>query len=75
MTGTNTTSNHPIIANYIHEAVTKHGAKLIVIDPRRIKLVDSSQLWLRPRVGTNVAWINGLMHVIIRDNLQGPNVH
>lgn len=70
VTGTNTTANHPIIANYIHEAVTKHGAKLIVIDPRRIKLVDLSHLWLRPRVGTNVAWINGLMHVIIRDNLQ-----
>jgi formate dehydrogenase alpha subunit len=70
LTGTNTTANHPIIANYIHEAVTKHNAKLIVIDPRRIKLVDISHQWLRPRVGTNVAWINGLMHVIIRDDLQ-----
>ena len=70
ITGTNTTVNHPIIANYIHEAVTKHGAKLIVIDPRRIKLVDICHLWLRPRVGTNVAWINGLMNVIINENLQ-----
>ena len=70
LTGTNTTANHPIIANYIHEAVTKRGAKLIVADPRKIKLVDISEVWLRPRVGTNVAWINGLMHVIIRDNLQ-----
>lgn len=70
ITGTNTTSNHPIIANYIYEAVQKHGAKLIVVDPRKIKLVDVSYLWLRPRLGTDVAWINGLMHVIIRDNLQ-----
>ncbi|PIP36917.1 MAG: formate dehydrogenase, partial [Desulfobacterales bacterium CG23_combo_of_CG06-09_8_20_14_all_52_9] len=70
LTGTNTTANHPIIANYIHEAVTKRGAKLIVVDPRRIKLVDIATLWLRPRVGTNVAWINGLMHVIISENLQ-----
>lgn len=70
LTGTNTTVNHPIIGNYIHEAVTKNGAKLIVIDPRRIKLVDIAHLWLRPRVGTNVAWINGLMNVIISENLQ-----
>ncbi|NTW35155.1 MAG: molybdopterin-dependent oxidoreductase, partial [Syntrophobacteraceae bacterium] len=70
ITGTNTTANHPIIANYIHEAVTKHGAKLIVIDPRRIKLVDMAEVWLHPRPGTNVAWINGLMHVIIKENLQ-----
>jgi len=70
VTGTNTTANHPIIANYIYEAVTKRGAKLIVADPRRIKLVDISSVWLRPRVGTNVAWINGLMNVIISENLQ-----
>jgi formate dehydrogenase major subunit len=70
VTGTNTTANHPIIANYIHEAVTKNGAKLIVIDPRHIKLVDICHQWLRPRVGTNVAWINGLMNVIISEDLQ-----
>jgi formate dehydrogenase alpha subunit len=68
--GTNTTSNHPIIANYIYEAVQKHGAKLIVIDPRKIQLVGISHLWLRHRLGTDVALINGLMHVIIRENLQ-----
>jgi formate dehydrogenase alpha subunit len=73
VTGTNTTANHPIIANYIHEAVTKNGAKLIVIDPRRIKLVDICHQWLRPRVGTNVAWINGLMNVIISENLQAKS--
>lgn len=70
VTGTNTTENHPIIANYIYEAVTKYGAKLIVVDPRKIKLVDICHLWLRPKIGTDVAWINGLMHVIIREALQ-----
>ena len=68
ITGTNTTANHPIIANYIHEAVTKNGAKLIVVDPRRIKLVDICHLWLRQKIG--VAWINGFMNVIINENLQ-----
>ncbi len=67
--GTNTTSNHPIIANYIYEAVQKHGARLIVIDPRKIKLVGISHLWLRHKLGTDIALINGLMHVIISENL------
>jgi formate dehydrogenase alpha subunit len=70
ITGTNTTANHPIIANFIHEAVTKNNAKLIVVDPRRIKLVDISHLWLRQKIGTDVAWINGLMNIIINENLQ-----
>lgn len=69
LTGTNTTANHPIIANYVHEAVTKHGAKLIVADPRRIPLVNIATLWLQFAVGTNIAWINGLMHVIIKEGL------
>jgi formate dehydrogenase alpha subunit len=70
ITGTNTTANHPIIGNYIHEAVTKNGAKLIVVDPRKIKLVDICHQWLHFKPGTNVAWINGLMNVIINENLQ-----
>jgi formate dehydrogenase major subunit len=70
VTGSNTTENHPIFANYIKEAVLKHNTKLIVIDPRRIDLVDFSDIWLRPNPGTDVAWLNGLMHIIINENLQ-----
>ncbi len=69
VTGTNTTENHPVFANYIKEAVLKKGAKLVVVDPRRIDLVGLSCVWLRPRPGTDVAWINGLMHIIINENL------
>lgn len=70
VTGTNTTENHPIFANYIKEAVLKRGAKLLVIDPRRIGLVDFADLWLQPKPGTDVAWINGMMHIIVKENLQ-----
>ncbi len=63
--GTNTTENHPIFANYVKEAVLKKGTKLIVADPRRIALVDYADLWLRHRPGTDVALINGLMHIIL----------
>ncbi len=69
VTGSNTTENHPIFANYIKEAVLKKGAKLIVVDPRKIDLVDYATIWLRPKPGTNVAWINGLIHLIIREKL------
>ncbi len=68
--GTDTTGNHPIIANYILEAVHRHGVKLLVIDPRHINLVNHSTLWLQHNPGTDVALINGLMHIIIKENLQ-----
>lgn len=69
VTGTNTTENHPIFANYVKEAVLKHGAKLIVCDPRRIDLVDFAHIYLCPKPGTDIAWINGMMHVILTENL------
>lgn len=69
VTGSNTTENHPIFANYIKEAALKKGTKLIVVDPRKIDLVDYANIWLRPRPGTDVAWTNGLMHIIIKENL------
>jgi formate dehydrogenase major subunit len=69
ITGTNTTENHPIIAHSIKRAVERGTAKLIVVDPRRIDLVDQAHYWLRPRPGTDVAWLNGMMHWIIKKNL------
>ncbi len=69
LTGTNTTENHPIFANYVKEAIVKNGCKLIVVDPRKIDIVELAHIWLRPRPGNDVAWINGLLHVIIRENL------
>jgi formate dehydrogenase alpha subunit len=70
VTGTNTTENHPIFANYLKEAVLKHGTKLLVIDPRRIDLADYAELYLQPKPGTDVAWINGLMHIIVKEGWQ-----
>jgi formate dehydrogenase major subunit len=68
-TGTNTTENHPIAGMYVKRAVRKRGAKLIVIEPREIPLVQYSTLFLRQKPGTDVAWINGMMHVIIAEDL------
>jgi formate dehydrogenase major subunit len=69
ITGSNTTENHPVLSSYVKRAVTRKGAKLIVVDPRRIKITRFAQKWLRPNLGTDVAWINGLMHVIIAEDL------
>jgi len=68
--GSNTTENHPVISSFIKRAVKFKGAKLIVVDPRQIKLTQFSTKWLRPQPGTNVVWINGLIHVIIKEKLQ-----
>jgi formate dehydrogenase alpha subunit len=69
ITGSNTTENHPVLSSIVKRAVTRNGAKLIVVDPRRIKIARYADKWLRPNLGTDVAWINGLMHVIIAEKL------
>jgi len=69
ITGSNTSENHPVLSSYVKRAVTQKGAKLIVVDPRRITITRFADKWLRPNLGTDVAWINGLMHVIIKENL------
>jgi formate dehydrogenase alpha subunit len=68
--GSNTTEQHPVIGTRIREAKRQRGAKLIVADPRRIDITDYADLHLRHRPGTDIALINGLMHVIIREGWQ-----
>jgi formate dehydrogenase alpha subunit len=68
-TGTNTTENHPVISSRVKRAVRQHGAKLIVIDPREIGLVKYANIWLRQKPGTDVAVLNGMMNVIISEDL------
>lgn len=69
VTGSNTTENHPVLSSYIKRAVALGDAKLIVVDPRKIPITDHATIWLRPTLGTDVAWINGMMHVIIKEGL------
>ena len=40
-----------------------------MVDPRRIKIATFAHKWLRQNLGTDVAWINGMMHVIIKEDL------
>jgi formate dehydrogenase alpha subunit len=69
VTGSNTTENHPVLSRHIKRAVSLNGSKLILVDPRRIKLAAFADKWLRQNLGTDVVWINGMMHVIIEEDL------
>ncbi len=69
VTGSNTSENHPIIALQMKEAVRQHGAKMIVIDPRRIELVDFAEMWLPLKPGTNVPLFTAMAYVIVEENL------
>ncbi len=68
ITGSNTTEAHPIIASHVMKA-KERGAKVIVVDPRRVQIAQLADLYLQPRPGTDVAWLNGLMYVIVTEEL------
>jgi len=70
--GANPTDGHPVFASRMKKRL-RDGAKLIVIDPRRIDLVRTphvaAQHHLQLRPGTNVAVVNALAHVIVTEGL------
>src|SRR5512134_1913554 len=63
--GSNTTEQHPVFGAMLRQAVRQRGAKLVVADPRKIDITEFATLHLRQRPGTDVALINGLMHIIL----------
>ena len=68
ITGSNTSEAHPLVASHVMEA-KERGAKIIVVDPREIQIGRLADLYLHFRPGTDVAWINGMMNVIITEGL------
>jgi formate dehydrogenase alpha subunit len=68
ITGSNTTEAHPLIATRVMRA-QKRGAKIIVVDPRDIQIAKIADIYLQQRAGTDVAWLNGMMNVIIQEEL------
>nr|MDO8083974.1 formate dehydrogenase subunit alpha [Candidatus Sigynarchaeum springense] len=72
ITGSNTNEQHPLIGRRILEALHK-GGKLIVVDPRTIPLSELAEehggIVMHQRPGTDVAWMNAVMNVIINENL------
>ena len=65
--GSNTTEAHPLISHRVFRAKLK-GAKLIVVDPRKIQLTLVADIHVRINFGTDVAFINAMVHEIIKNN-------
>ncbi len=70
--GANPTDGHPVFASRLKQRL-RQGARLIVIDPRRIDLVRTPHVQaahhLKLRPGTNVAVLNALAHVVVTEGL------
>ncbi len=70
--GANPTDGHPVFASRLKKRL-RQGAKLIVIDPRRIDLVKSAHIkaahHLPLKPGTNVAVVTAMAHVIVTEGL------
>ena len=69
LTGSNVSENHPIIALQMKAAIEKHGAKFIVVDPRRIEMVNYATLWLAEKPGADIAVFSAMAHVILKEKL------
>jgi formate dehydrogenase alpha subunit len=69
VTGSNTTETHPVISNFLKRAVRQNGARLIVIDPRKVEMTDFATLWLRQNPGTDVALWQAIAHVVVKEEL------
>lgn len=66
--GSNTKETHPVIANRMIKAFRK-GAKIIVADPRKVPMARFSEVFMNLKPGTDVALINGIAHVILKEGL------
>ena len=66
--GADAAANHPVIAIRLRRAVAG-GARLIVINPKRVELCDQADLWIRQQPGTDVALFNAMARVILDEGL------
>jgi formate dehydrogenase alpha subunit len=68
VTGNNMIETHPVTATYV-KAGKRKGHMLIVCDPKWTPLVSYADIWLQPRLGTDVVLLNGMINVIINEGL------
>ncbi|MEK7701227.1 MAG: formate dehydrogenase subunit alpha [candidate division NC10 bacterium] len=66
--GSDASANHPVIAIRFRRAVSR-GARLVVVNPKRVELCDQADLWLQPRPGTDVTLFNAMARVILDEGL------
>jgi formate dehydrogenase alpha subunit len=66
--GADASANHPVIAVRFRRAVAR-GARLIVVNPKRVELCDQADLWIQERPGTDVALFNAMAKVLLDEGL------
>ncbi|GAA1984923.1 bifunctional nitrate reductase/sulfite reductase flavoprotein subunit alpha [Kitasatospora viridis] len=71
VTGANMADCHPILFLRMMDRV-KAGAKLIVVDPRRTATAEKADLFLQLRPGTDLALLNGLLHLLVENGHTDP---
>ena len=59
-----------IFSNKMRKAIRENNAKIILVDPRKTQWEKWADLWLRPLPGTDIAWINGLIRLLIQRGAQ-----
>jgi formate dehydrogenase (NADP+) alpha subunit len=66
ITGSNTAESHPVISYELVRAA-QSGANVIIVDPRRIPMVEHATLFLQVKPGTDMYVFLAIMHVILRE--------
>jgi formate dehydrogenase alpha subunit len=66
--GADASANHPVIAVRFRRAMSR-GARIIVVNPKRVELCDQADLWIRQRPGTDVTLFNAMARVVIDEGL------
>ena len=66
--GSNTTEQHPVFGSMLRRAAHQRGMKIVVADPRAIDICEFAELHIQQKPGTDVALVNGLMHIILKNN-------
>lgn len=72
LVGSNPEEAHPVFGMRLRQAVQR-GAKLIVVDPRDIGLSKQATVHLKLKPGTNVAFANGMINVILSEGLENKD--
>ncbi len=67
--GSNMADCHPILFLRMKDRMKRAGAKLIVVDPRRTATAEAADLFLQLKPGTDIALFNGLLHLLVAEDL------
>jgi formate dehydrogenase alpha subunit len=66
--GADASANHPVIAVRFRRAMSR-GARIVVVNPRRIELCDQADLWIAQRPGTDVTLFNAMAKLVLDEGL------